>query len=321
MGLTCEEKLQTTSATRGTPSMYIDSTRHLQLDVDARSNRYFRNAVERHWDPYEIDLEQDEENLLEEGGTEEEFDGMRAGIAKFGAGEQAVTEDLAPLAIVLDDIDDQMFITTQLYEEAKHTEFFDRYWREVIHHVEDERGWERSSPTDDRWFNEPYWELFERNEEAMTRLLTDDTPENRATAYCYYHLTIEGILAQTGYYGMQSSYSGERFPEVPHLPGLVEGFSLIRSDEGRHVGFGMARLKALVESGAVSVDRLRELVAEPIALTQRIVDAAVEAGEPGVGPAELAEYAAERHTQRMTQIADASAEIPDVEELTRLSDD
>jgi len=301
--------------------MYIDSTRHLQLDVDARSNRYFRNAVERHWDPYDIDLEQDKQNLLEEGGTEEEFDGMKAGIAKFGAGEQAVTEDLAPLAIVLDDIDDQMFLTTQLYEEAKHTEFFDRYWREVIHAVEDERGWERSSPTDDRWFNEPYWDLFEQNEAAMHRLLTDDTPENRATAYCYYHLTIEGILAQTGYYGMQSSYSADRFPEVPHLPGLVEGFSLIRSDEGRHVGFGMAKLKELIAESQVDPQHISDTVDELIPLVQGITEDDRYQSDEGLPPGELEQYAAEKHIERMQQITDAAADIPDVDTLTRLEGD
>lgn len=75
--------------------------------------------------------------------------------------------------------------TTQLYEEAKHTDHFDRYWREVIHAVEDELGFDRSSPTSDEWFNEPYYVLFERDERAMNRLLTEPTSENLAIAYCH----------------------------------------------------------------------------------------------------------------------------------------
>ena len=301
--------------------MYIDNTRQLQLDLDGRSYRYFRNAVERHWDPYAIDLERDRENLLAAYESPERLDAMKAGIAKFGAGEQAVTEDLAPLAVVLDDIDDQMFLTTQLYEEAKHTDFFDRYWREVIHPVEDERGLERSSPTADRWFNEPYWDLFERTEEAMARLLTDDTPENRARAYCHYHLVIEGILAQTGYYGMQTSYSGERFEELPHLPGLVEGFSQIRSDEGRHVGFGMAKLKELIGSGAVDAELVQETVDGLIPYVHGITNDERYATDVGIPDGELEEYGAEKHIERMSQITDAAADIPDVDTLTRLEGD
>ncbi|PSP41089.1 ribonucleoside-diphosphate reductase, partial [Halobacteriales archaeon QH_10_70_21] len=246
--------------------MNIDTTRQLQLDRESRGTRYYRNAVERHWDPHDIDLETDREALVaflqSVDEPERYFSAMRMGVARFGAGEQAVTEDLAPLATALEDIDDQLFLTTQIYEEGKHTDHFDRYWREVVHAVEAELGLERSSPTDDRWFNDAYHDLFERNEAAMHALLEDPTPEDFAVAYCHYHLVIEGILAQTGYYGMQQSYSADDYPELPHLPGLYEGFTKIRQDEGRHVGFGMAKLKELVVEAGVDPHLLDETVNE-----------------------------------------------------------
>ncbi|SEH16233.1 ribonucleoside-diphosphate reductase beta chain [Natronorubrum sediminis] len=300
------------------------------MNRESRSNRYYRNAVERHWDPGEIDLERDVEHLLEyiegaENYDEQSWDRTLNGIAKFGAGEDAVTEDLAPLATVLEDIDDQLFLTTQLYEEAKHADFFDRYWREVVWAVEDELGWERSNPRDDKWFNEPYVELFDRNKKAQYRLLEDDTPENRAKAYCHYHLTVEGILAQTGYYGMQTSYGGE-FEELPHLPGLVEGFTKIRSDEGRHVGFGMNQLKTLIKEEGVEPELIENTVNELLPLVQGITeDNRYQPDEDeervGLQDGELAAYAVDKHTDRMQQITDAAAEIPDVDELVRLEGD
>ncbi|OLZ40323.1 ribonucleoside-diphosphate reductase [Natrinema saccharevitans] len=290
----------------------------MQLDTGIRSHNYYRNAVEKHWDPHEVDLEADREGAAEL--PEPAFEGLKQSLALFGAGEESVTEDLAPLAVVLEDIDDQLFLTTQLYEESKHTDFFDRYWREVIHAEEKRRGQELSSPTDEKWFNEPYDELFERNERAMARLLEDDTPENRARAHCHYHLTIEGILAQTGYYGLTLAY-GENEPELPDLPGLVEGLKLVRSDEGRHVGFGMAKLKSLVSDGEVEPDLLRETVDELVPLVQESLagdgGASSESG-PGPSPSELADYAYTKHEQRMQQITSASEKIPDVEELTEL---
>ncbi|QLD89225.1 ribonucleotide-diphosphate reductase subunit beta [Natronomonas salina] len=303
--------------------MNIDNTRHLQLDRESRGTRYYRNAVERHWDPFDIDLEADKAALVDHLQTVDEaeshFDGMRMGVARFGAGEQAVTEDLAPLATALDDIDDQMFVTTQIYEEAKHTDHFDRYWREVIHHAEDELGFERSSPTDDKWFNDAYDELFERNEDAMNRLLDDPSPETFAKAYCHYHLVIEGILAQTGYYGMQQSYSESDHPELPHLPGLYEGFTLIRQDEGRHVGFGMAKLKELVEEG-VDPQLLDDTVNEILPYVNKIAanpeDEYVE--DVGPSPTELQAFATDKHVERMEQIKDAAEDIPDLESLTEL---
>ena len=304
--------------------MHIDSARALQLDRESRGTRYYRNAVERHWDPHDIDLETDRERLVaylrDVDEPETYFSAMRMGIARFGAGEQAVTEDLAPLTVALADIDDQLFITSQLYEEGKHTEHFDRYWREVVHEVEAELGLEHSSPTDDEWFNDPYDELFRRNEEAMHALLDEPTPEDFAVAYAHYHLVIEGILAQTGYYGMQQSYAEDSYPDLPHLPGLYEGFTRIRQDEGRHVGFGMAKLKELVTDEGVDPRLLDDTVNELLPLVNGIAanpdDQYVE--DVGPQPEELQSFATKKHVQRMEQITDAAADVPDLDSLTEL---
>ena len=304
--------------------MHIDSGRALQLDRESRGTRYYRNAIERHWDPHDIELETDRERLVaylrDVDEPETYLSAMRMGIARFGAGEQAVTEDLAPLTVALSDIDDQLFITSQLYEEGKHTEHFDRYWREVVHEVEADLGLEHSSPTDDEWFNDPYHELFRRNEEAMHALLDDPTPEDFAVAYAHYHLVIEGILAQTGYYGMQQSYAEDSYPDLPHLPGLYEGFTRIRQDEGRHVGFGMAKLKELVTDEDVDPRLLDDTVNELLPLVNGIAanpdDQYIE--DVGPQPEELQSFATKKHVQRMEQITDAAADVPDLESLTEL---
>ncbi|WP_255149931.1 ribonucleotide-diphosphate reductase subunit beta [Halorarius halobius] len=297
-------------------------SRKLRLERSDRSFRYYRNAVERHWDPAEIDLSGDAAGLVEL--DDDQFDGFRAGIAKFGAGEEAVTEDLAPLAVVLDEPEEEMFLTTQLYEEAKHTDFFDRYWREVIHPAEDERGVERSSPHADEWFDDDYVELFDRMADAMDRLLVEDTPETRAEALCHYHLTIEGILAQTAYYGLQTTYS-DRTDETPNLDGLCAGMDLIRRDEGRHVGFGMLKLKQLVREEGVDPQLLHDTVNELVPLVNGITTASFDEDDDeeiyGPGPEDLTAYATGKHTQRMKQITSASADIPDVETLTQLEGD
>ena len=302
------------------PTLY-DASRPTQLDEDEKGFRYYRNAVERHWDPQDVDLSVDRENVSKL--PDEVFEQLHVSLAKFGAGEQSVTEDLSPLAVVLSDVEDQMFVTTQLYEEAKHTDFFDRYWKQVIHPEEDARGWERTSPLDPEWFDDDYVELFDRNDEAMARLLTDDTPENRAKAYCHYHLVIEGILAQTGYYGLTKVW-GPQVEEYPELPGLVEGINLIRQDEGRHVGFGMAKLRDLVQSGEVDAELLDETVGELVLLVQGTLTPDEEEQEaldelPQVlDDDELTEYAVGKHTERMGQITDAAQAIPDVDQLTAL---
>lgn len=301
-----------------------DTSRDHRIDPDSFAGGYFRNAVYRHWDPYEDIpqdfLDADRKKLIESDMTEEEFDGLRSTLALFGAGEEAVTEDLAPLAIVLEDIDDQMFITSQLYEESKHTQFFDRYWREVIDPVAEERGFEVTRPTDQRYFNDDYISLFDKNEAAMKRLLTDDTPETRAQAYCHYHLTVESVLAQTGYYGLTAAFSPSG-PEMLdddageiHLEGLIEGITYIRSDEGRHVGFGMQKVRELIQNGEVDPDVVQATLQELMGH----VAGAVQGDEMTIDAAPLVEYAQDKITRRIEILTEAEAELPPVEELVKI---
>ncbi|WP_336325532.1 ribonucleoside-diphosphate reductase [Halovenus sp. HT40] len=294
----------------------------MQLDEGALSQEYFTNAVYRHWDPGAIEeLDVDRERLLNADLTEEQFEGIRRTVARFGAGEESVTEDLLPLAQVSENINDQMFLSSQIYEEAKHTKFFDRYWREVIDPVAEGQGFERTAPTEDRYFNSQYTELFERTEDAMQRLLTDDTPKNRVVAYCHYHLTIESVLAQTGYYGIQSSFSESGSDEVTdeefvELPGLVNGITKIRSDEGRHVGFGMAKVREHVQTGTVEESVVQNTLQKLLPLVAGTVNDLGVA----INPDPLVEYATEKLTRRIEIIADAEAEIPPVDELVEIDD-
>ncbi|MFB6178463.1 MAG: ribonucleoside-diphosphate reductase [Halorientalis sp.] len=301
-----------------------DTSRSMRLDRDSFAQGYFENAVYRHWDPYAIEgLEEDKQKLMDEDDfTEEEFEELRQALARFGAGEEAVTEDLMPLALVLEDINDQMFISSQIYEEAKHTQFFDRYWREVIDPVAEHHGFEITAPTDQRYFPEGYIELFDKTEAAMHKLLEEDTPENRVEAYCHYHLTVESVLAQTGYYGFESTFSDRGSDEValrelPELEALVEGVSNIRSDEGRHVGFGMQKVRTAVQSGEVD----EQVVQDTLQDLMPHVANTVNDFEVAINAVPLVMYARDKLTRRIDIITDAEAEIPEVDELVSLDTD
>jgi len=300
-----------------------DASRDMRLDPESFSGGYFRNAVYRHWDPYEVEgLEEDREKLLAEDDlTETEYEELRTAIARFGAGEEAVTEDLMPLGLVLEDINDQMFVSSQIYEEAKHTQFFDRYWRNVINPVAEEKGFEVTTPTDQRYFNDHYVDLFEETEAAMELLLEDDTPQHRAEAYCHYHLTVESVLAQTGYFGLQSTFSdtgNQDVPlrEFPALDGLVEGIGLVRSDEGRHVGFGMQKVRHLIHEEGVDEQVVQSTLQELMPHAAGIVSDFQHA----VNPVPLVSYARDKLTRRIDIITDADAELPDVDELVEITD-
>lgn len=264
----------------------------------SRANRYFRHAIQGHWDPHEVDLSADREVI--EGLSRRAFTQLRAAVAMFGAGEENVTEDLVPLAATADSAADRRFLASQIYEEAKHAAFFDRYWSEVINPVEERRGFAPTSPTADRWFTDAYETVFVRTTTAMERLLDADTPANRAKAYCHYHLTVEGIFGQTGIYAVKATFGAK--PDGPSLPGLVEGFEGIEQDEGRHVGYGLTRLGDLLRTGAVEWSLVEETVtslAEP-------VDAVVERMGwkhlRGPDSDDLLAFVAEQRNDRLEQL-------------------
>ena len=304
-----------------------DTSRGLRIGEDTVGGGYFKHAVYNHWDPYEDVsrelLDTDRERSIDAEGDEADFFETMQYLALFGAGEEAVTEDLAPLSVALDDVDDQMFVASQLYEEAKHTQFFDRYWREVIYPVAEANGYEKVPPTDQRFFPDGYVELFDRTEDAMERLLIDDTPENRVRAYCHYHLVVESVLAQTGYYGITTVMGPEAEDTIsppnmdpPHLPGLVKGINFIRSDEGRHVGFGMQKVQDHIADDAVDEAIVQEILQQLMPL----VAETVSVGDGLVDPAPLVSYASDKLTRRIEIITDADAEVPPVEELVALDD-
>jgi ribonucleoside-diphosphate reductase beta chain len=264
-------------------------------------------------------LDGDRERLIARDQTERQFDGLRRTLALFGAGEEAVTEDLTPMAMALGSVDKQLFLTSQLYEEAKHTAFFDRYWREVIDPVAEACGFEITAPTDPRYFPDAYVELFDRTERAMDRLLEDGSPEALAEAFRHYHLVVESVLAQTGYYGIQSTWSptgADMGPdgEPVHLAGLIEGITRIRSDEGRHVGLGMQEVQRLVGEEGVDPATIEDTPVELLPL----VAGTVENPDSEIDSKLLVEYASEKLGRRIETVTDADADLPPVEALVHV---
>lgn len=258
--------------------------------------RLTKAAIKRHWDPGTIDLSADREAVGELSRSE--FTRLRGLLAQFGAGEQAVTEDLAPLSVVLDAPDDQRYIATQLYDETRHAELFDRYWEVVIRPEEEDRGLEPTGPADDRWQHDDYRELFDRTADAMTRLLERDEPETRTRAFCHYHLTVEGILAVTAYEWVETRYGGQ-VNDIPELPGLVEGFGYLRRDEGRHVSFGTAKVRELLEHEDVPSEVVVGTLSELVPLLETIIGRMAQEGDPGVDREELLHRVAAARNRRL----------------------
>lgn len=207
------------------------------------------------WDPSAIDLERDRAGWP--ALTEPQQEAILQITALFVAGEEAVTLDLLPLVLAIareGRLEEELFLTTFLFEEGKHTQFFRRFLDEVA-----------GAPTDlDRWMTPTYRTLFaEELPRSMAALLDDSSPAAQARAAVTYNMIIEGVLAETGY-----QVYHDALEEQGLLPGLREGLAHVKRDESRHIAYGVYLLSRLVaadpELWPVVEERMNELL--PLAL-------------------------------------------------------
>jgi ribonucleoside-diphosphate reductase beta chain len=238
------------------------------------------------WDPRDIDLSRDREDWL--GIPDDPRERLRRLILGFQAGEEAVTVDLLPLVMTVareGRLEEELFLTTFLWEEGKHTEFFRRILDEVLQEREDLH--ELRAPNSGR-------DLFADDlPRAMNLLLTDPSPVNQARASVLYNMIIEGVLAETGYFSFFRLL--DRFNA---MPGLREGLRYIQRDESRHIAYGVFLISRLVAEHPgiwpVVEERMNELFAI-VASNQ----------EQNGTPEPVREYAKQQFQKRLTRIGRA----------------
>lgn len=137
----------------------------MRLDHTLLPLRDYHKAKRLLWNPQDLDFSQDQRDWA--AMSERERDLLRRAIALFIGGEAAVTHDLAPLLIALKreggHLEEEMFLTTQLFEEAKHVEFFDAVIVQVL----------GETPDASQIAGNNYQQLFAELTVALDALLTD----------------------------------------------------------------------------------------------------------------------------------------------------
>ncbi len=254
----------------------------------------YHKAKELIWDPRAIDCRQDQLDWATMIGAERDLI-LRVG-SLFHAGEEAVAHDLAPLLVAVrregGHLEEEFFLITQLFEEAKHLEFFDRWFDEVVGREVDLAA----------SLGESYDTIFYQVlPEALNRLLIDPSAVAQVEASVVYHMIIEGVLAETGYHGFYQALKGRNL-----LPGLVQGLEYVQRDEARHIAFGVYFLQRHVRANPdmwhVIEERMNELL--PSAL-QIVGDVFVPYGDEipfGLSIPEMAEYASDQFVKRLTAV-------------------
>lgn len=279
------------------------------LLVDSFPYRLYQKAKRvGTWNPADIDFTKDATDWKQ--ATPGQRHNILRLLSQFQAGEEAVTLDLLPLMMAIAKegrIEEEMFLTTFLFEEAKHTEFF----RAVLDAI-GEKGELNPLLTD------TYKQVFHVIlPNAMDRLLTDQSPEAIADASTVYNMFVEGVLAETGYFSFYQSLEKSNL-----MPGLLEGIGNLKRDESRHIGYGTYLLQRLICEHPhiyddVVMKRMEELT--PLALTiveEGLTDADLEAF--GTSPEEVVNFSMKQLQIRMDILSRARGKK--IEEIYRTSE-
>ncbi|TMC52033.1 MAG: hypothetical protein E6J20_13335 [Chloroflexi bacterium] len=160
----------------------------------------------------------------------------------FFNGEERVTATLAPFVWAAPTPEIEIFLSTQMVDEARHTVFFEKWWHDVV-------GTEARNMTEllveiRPEANEGYNALFYDRLPSTAQRLASNPKDFDAfvEGVTLYHIVIEATIALTG----------QRFElEAMREQGLTDrgfyrGFTAVARDESRHVNFGIKILQDAV---------------------------------------------------------------------------
>jgi ribonucleoside-diphosphate reductase beta chain len=216
------------------------------------------------WNPSDIDFSQDIKDWAALTDLEREV--LLNLAAMYQAGEESVTLDLLPLIMVIANqgqLEEEMFLTSFLWEEAKHLETFGRFMNEVA----------QASGDLSRFHTPSYHTIFYQELHAsLEALKTDSGPVALAKASVTYNMIVEGVLAETGYHAYHNILERHQI-----MPGMRYAMQKFKQDESRHIAYGVYLLSRLVAEHGDPVweaieSRMGELFIPAIGVVNELFD-------------------------------------------------
>lgn len=260
------------------------------------------------WNPSDLDFSQDKKDW--QRLSPEEQDLVLRLTSLFQSGEEAVTLDLLPLIMAIAQegrLEEEMFLTTFLWEEAKHTDFFNRFLVEVA----------GVSGDLSHYHTPDYHTIFyEALPQALQALRLDPSPAAQVRASVTYNMIVEGMLAETGYHAYFTVMQRQNL-----LPAQRQGIHYLKQDESRHIAYGIFLLSRLIAADdslwQVAEDTFNALVMPAIG----IISEGLAAYDPipfDLSEAEFTDYAMNQFQKRIARLERArGASLDDIYRVTQ----
>jgi ribonucleoside-diphosphate reductase beta chain len=237
------------------------------------------------WKAQDIDFSEDKTQW---SAMPQEERNMRIyALSAFFQGEASVTDTLAPYVLAMPSEEMRIFLTTQLVDEARHTVFFERFFREVI-------GIETGNLEESLAFARQYMDadlkyiLIEALSEVANRIRQE--PGNLAhlvEGVTLYHVIVEGTMALAGQRNMLEAY---RIYNI--FPAFRGGFTAVARDESRHVVFGVKFLREMIHQDSAyakvvhaAIDKYAPTAIQAISPDPDMIERVLNmGGDPWVSP-------------------------------------
>ncbi|HEX4760776.1 MAG TPA: SCP2 sterol-binding domain-containing protein [Thermoleophilaceae bacterium] len=209
----------------------------------------------QNWKAHELDFSVDREQWVATPSAAQQDTIWSLG--SFYVGEERVTADLAPFLVAAPSGEIELFLATQLVDEARHAAFFDRFGGEVMAlSADDLRG--RMREVEERLLS-PWRDVFDDGLRDVSKRIQakPDDLDLFVEGITTYHMIVEGFLAVTG-----QTLIRDWMTEHSLYPGFVEGFGLVERDEHRHVAFGVRFLRDAIAEDSKYRDTVERTVLE-----------------------------------------------------------
>jgi ribonucleoside-diphosphate reductase beta chain len=253
------------------------------------------------WATQDLDFSQDRVDWHERIPDDEKVQRL-FGLSAFFTGEQRVTDELGPIMRACPTEEQRIFLSTQIADEARHVQFFSRFFAETGILDDTDGVADRLRATEEN-LTDSFTELFDRMlKDRVDRLAAE--PEDTGVlveAVTLYHMIIEGALALTGQH-----YIIEYNTRMGTLPGFVEGFSNVARDEHRHIAFGVRFLTDMLRADPSHREAMQRTMAEALPVADQVLDPPWPEEEDselfGASREETHDFAAQALTRRLKVI-------------------
>jgi ribonucleoside-diphosphate reductase beta chain len=259
----------------------------------------YRRWEAQQWAVAQIDFSLDREDWVQ--ATDIEKKATLWSHRLFFNGEERVTSTLAPFVWAAPTPEIEVFLSTQMVDEARHTVFFEKWWRDVA--GTDARNMTQLLKEIRPEANEGYNQLFYERLPATAQRLASNPRDFEAfvEGVTLYHIVIEATIALTGQRFELESMREQGLTDR----GFYRGFTAVARDESRHVSFGIKLLQEAVREDA---ERYAPIIQRTLVECLPLISGTLDPPDPryvtdfGHTESEIVEFAIDSLNKRLRAI-------------------